>query len=87
MTKVYIAETPLILQDAAGKEYRVEAGATVALTDEQYQDVAAHVTPLETDEPVQAEEQENPEQPEPEQPEAEKSDKPARGGKAKGEGK
>lgn len=44
MTKVYIANTPLILQDAAGKEYRVEAGEAVQLTPEQYQDVAAHVT-------------------------------------------
>lgn len=88
MTKVYIAETPLILLDAAGKEYRVEAGATVALTPEQYQDVAAHVTLLEPDEPAQPEAQEDPgqsaaEQSEPEQP---KADKPASNSKAK-EGK
>lgn len=42
--KVYIANTPLILQDAAGKEFRVEIGEAVRLTPEQYQDVAAHVT-------------------------------------------
>lgn len=91
MTKVYVAETPLILLDAAGKEYRVEAGAAVALTPEQYQDVAAHVTLLEPDEPAQPEAQEDPgqseaEQSEPEQPEADKTAKPPRNSKAK-EGK
>lgn len=49
MNQVYIAETPLILEDGSGKEFRVEAGETVALSPGQYQDVAAHVTLLETD--------------------------------------
>ncbi len=48
MTKTYQANTPLILKDAAGKSYRVERGDTVALSDEQYADVAAHVTLLDT---------------------------------------
>lgn len=43
--KICIANTPLILTDASGNEYRVEAGATVSLTAEQYESVAAHVTP------------------------------------------
>ncbi|SUA36344.1 phage protein [Neisseria zoodegmatis] len=43
--KVYIAKTPLILQDEAGEDFRVEAGEAVELTPEQYQDVAAHVIP------------------------------------------
>lgn len=42
--KVYIANTPLILQAADGTEFRVEAGGTVELTAEQYAQVAAHVT-------------------------------------------
>ncbi|MFD1246079.1 hypothetical protein [Paralysiella testudinis] len=42
--KVYIAQTPLIMQDAAGKEFRVETGEAVALSPEQYEQVAAHVT-------------------------------------------
>lgn len=41
--KICIANTPLILTDASGNEYRVEAGATVSLTAEQYESVAAHV--------------------------------------------
>ena len=44
MLKVYIANTPLILENAEGVEYRVERGEAVALTPEQYQLVAAHVT-------------------------------------------
>lgn len=43
--KVYIAKTPLILQDGEGKDFRVETGEAVELTPEQYQDVAAHVIP------------------------------------------
>ena len=42
--KVYIANTPLILENAEGVEYRVERGEAVELTPEQYQLVAAHVT-------------------------------------------
>lgn len=42
--KIYIANTPLILETADGVEYRVERGEAVELTPEQYQLVAAHVT-------------------------------------------
>lgn len=44
MIKTYIANTPLILADAEGKEFRVETGEAVDLTPEQYELVAAHVT-------------------------------------------
>ena len=44
MIKTYITNTPLILADAEGKEFRVEAGEAVDLTPEQYELVAAHVT-------------------------------------------
>ena len=44
MIKTYIANTPLILTDAEGKEFRVESGEAVDLTPEQYELVAAHVT-------------------------------------------
>ena len=44
MIKTYIANTPLILADAEGKEFRVEVGEAVDLTPEQYELVAAHVT-------------------------------------------
>ena len=45
MAKVYIANTPLILENAQGNQFRVEAGEAVELTPEQYESVAAHVTP------------------------------------------
>lgn len=45
MAKVYIANTPLILENAQGNQFRVEAGEAVELTAEQYESVAAHVTP------------------------------------------
>ena len=53
--KLYTANTPLILQDEAGQDYRVEAGQVIALTLEQYQDVAAHVTPVQGEGSVSAE--------------------------------
>lgn len=40
---VYIARTPLILEDANGVPFRVEVGEAVELTHEQYAQVAAHV--------------------------------------------
>lgn len=52
--KICIANTPLILTNAAGVEYRVEAGATVSLTAEQYESVAAHVTLQSESEPEAA---------------------------------
>lgn len=48
--KTYIAHTPLILEDADGREYRVEAGEAVDLTPEQYGLVAAHVSEAEISE-------------------------------------
>lgn len=48
MAKVYIANTALILEDEAGKQFRLEAGEAVELTPEQYESVAAHVTPTAT---------------------------------------
>nr|DAS08018.1 MAG TPA: hypothetical protein [Caudoviricetes sp.] len=48
MAKVYIANTALILEDEAGKQFRVEAGEAIELTPEQYESVAAHVTPTAT---------------------------------------
>lgn len=48
--KTYIAHTPLILEDAYGREYRVEAGEAVDLTPEQYGLVAAHVSAAEISE-------------------------------------
>ena len=48
MAKVYIANTALILEDEAGKQFRVEAGEAIELTPEQYESVAAHVTPTTT---------------------------------------
>ena len=46
MSKTYLANTPLILTAADGTDYRVERGATVVLTDEQFAAVAAHVKPM-----------------------------------------
>ena len=45
MAKVYIANTPLILENEQGDQFRVEVGEAVELTAEQYESVAAHVTP------------------------------------------
>lgn len=54
MAKVYIANTPLILEDAQGNQFRVELGEKVELTPEQYESVAAHVTPVATGEELDA---------------------------------
>ena len=48
--KTYIANTPLILEDDSGREYRIEAGEAVDLTSEQYGLVAAHVSAAEISE-------------------------------------
>lgn len=59
MAKIYIANTPLILQDEAGKDFRVETGEAVELTDAQYEAVAAHVSPtLSTGEELDAQQAE-----------------------------
>ncbi|STZ75302.1 hypothetical protein [Bergeriella denitrificans] len=59
MAKIYIANTPLILQDEAGKDFRVETGEAVELTDAQYEAVAVHVSPtLSTGEELDAQQAE-----------------------------
>ena len=50
MTKFYLANTPLILTADDGTDYRVERGEVVELSDAQYEQVAAHVTPAGTPE-------------------------------------
>lgn len=61
MAKVYIANTPLILENAQGGQFRVEAGEAVELTAEQYESVAAHVTPtLTTGEELDAQQNDTP---------------------------
>lgn len=61
MAKVYIANTPLILENAQGNQFRVEAGEAVELTAEQYESVAAHVTPtLTTGEELDAQQNDTP---------------------------
>lgn len=42
--KHYLANTPLILQDEHGEDFRVERGEVIELSDTQYAQVAAHVT-------------------------------------------
>ena len=61
MAKVYIANTPLILENEQGGQFRVEAGEAVELTAEQYESVAAHVTPtLTTGEELDAQQNDTP---------------------------
>ena len=61
MSKVYIANTPLILENAQGNQFRVEAAEAVELTAEQYESVAAHVTPtLTTGEELDAQQNDTP---------------------------
>lgn len=57
MTKFYLANTPLILTDDNGTDYRVERGEVAELSDAQYEQVAAHVTPVGTPELIQPEKQ------------------------------
>ena len=65
MTKFYLANTPLILTDDNGTDYRVERGEVAELSDAQYEQVAAHVTPAGAPEPMQPESEITPE-PQPE---------------------
>ena len=61
MAKVYIANTPLILENEQGDQFRVEVGEVVELTAEQYESVAAHVTPtLTTGEELDAQQNDTP---------------------------
>ena len=46
MSKTYVANTPLILQDENSENFRVERGEVVELSPEQFEQVAAHVTAL-----------------------------------------
>ena len=57
MTKFYLANTPLILTADDGTDYRVERGEVAELSDAQYEQVAAHVTPVGTPELMQPEPQ------------------------------
>lgn len=71
MAKIYIANTALILEDEAGKQFRVEAGEAVELTPEQYESVAAHVTPtVTTGEELDAQQEEAQEETPTEEPES-----------------
>lgn len=65
MTKFYLANTPLILTADDGTDYRVERGEVAELSDAQYEQVAAHVTPAGAPEPMQPESEITPE-PQPE---------------------
>ena len=93
MTKFYLANTPLILTDDNGTDYRVERGEVVELSDAQYEQVAAHVTPAGTPEttgqPETAQTASEPAAAEPSatQPEtvAESTEKPQRGKGSKAE--
>ena len=82
MAKVYIANTALILEDEAGKQFRVDAGEAIELTPEQYESVAAHVTPTATTgEELDAQQAESQEKP-PSEEEPESKTKPQRKTKA-----
>lgn len=52
--KQYMANTPLILQDENGEDFRVERGEVIALSDTQYTEVAAHVTSIAVQETANA---------------------------------
>ncbi|XXQ68999.1 hypothetical protein ACKLNO_03840 [Neisseriaceae bacterium B1] len=87
--KHYLANTPLILQDEHGEDFRVERGEVIELSDTQYAQVAAHVTFAEFHGGVSKEQMANlidgqPEQLDEQQSEtapvpSEKADKPKRG--------
>lgn len=57
MSQFYLANTPLILTADDGTDYRVERGEVAELSDAQYEQVAAHVTPVGTPELMQHETQ------------------------------
>ena len=65
MSQFYLANTPLILTADDGTDYRVERGEVAELSDAQYEQVAAHVTPAGSPEPMQPESEITPE-PQPE---------------------
>lgn len=82
MAKVYIANTPLILENAQGNQFRVEAGEAVELTAEQYESVAAHVTPtLTTGEELDAQQNDTPPSENTQSDDAGEVEKPKRGKK------
>lgn len=58
--KHYLVNTPLILQDENGEDVRVERGEIIELSDTQYAEVAAHVTPVDMAEETENEQPENP---------------------------
>ena len=65
MSQFYLANTPLILTADDGTDYRVERGEVAELSDAQYEQVAAHVTPAGAPAPMQPESEITPE-PQPE---------------------
>ena len=65
MSQFYLANTPLILTADDGTDYRVERGEVAELSDAQYEQVAAHVTPAGAPGPMQPESEITPE-PQPE---------------------
>ncbi|MBD3614223.1 MULTISPECIES: hypothetical protein [Kingella] len=69
--KLCIANTPLILTDKNGVDFRVERGETVQLSAEQFEQVAAHVTEIATEK-----------QPAQSAPEVTQPEKPKRNSKA-----
>lgn len=87
MKKKYFADTALILEDEDGREYRVEAGEAVYLTEEQFQDLAAHVFAGVEEEPEPAAEDDSGNGGQHEEPEADAAqEKPKRGRSAKAGG-
>ena len=58
MSQFYLANTPLILTADDGTDYRVERGEVAELSDAQYEQVAAHVTPAGTPETTEQSETE-----------------------------
>lgn len=58
--KNYLANTPLVLTDSNGTNFRVERGEVVELSPEQFEQVAAHVTPVEVVEETENKQPENP---------------------------
>ena len=58
--KNYLTNTPLVLTNSDGTSFRVERGEVVELSPEQFEQVAAHVTPVEVVEETENEQPENP---------------------------
>lgn len=57
--KNYLTNTPLVLTNPDGTSFRVERGEVVELSPEQFEQVAAHVIPVEVVEETESEQPEN----------------------------